>query len=67
MNTGVLIGKVQHGVHLSSGANNNTITNSGEIFGTLGGVTVSAGSAVNVSINQQRRNPWRPVGEPMDS
>src|SRR5262245_4884206 len=34
-NAGVLIGRAQHGVHLSGGANHNTVVNSGEIFGAL--------------------------------
>jgi Ca2+-binding RTX toxin-like protein len=51
-NAGEIFGVRDHGIHVRGGGNNVTITNTatGEIFGELGGVTSSSGSAQNLKI-----------------
>ena len=51
LNQGVILGAAQHGISVQSGANHNHIVNSGDVYGFLGGITVSAGTATDVSIN----------------
>jgi Ca2+-binding RTX toxin-like protein len=51
-NAGEIFGVRDHGIHVRGAGNNVTITNTstGEIFGALGGVTASSGSALNLKI-----------------
>jgi Ca2+-binding RTX toxin-like protein len=51
-NQGEIFGTSTHGIHVGNAGNNVSITNTatGEIFGALAGVTISAGPAQNITI-----------------
>jgi Ca2+-binding RTX toxin-like protein len=51
VNHGTILADSLHGVWLIAGANNNSIVNTGDIYGLLSGINAEAPSAANVSIN----------------